>query len=192
MHGCGIHGLNCCHSEGRHHRHGTVNSIIHKALISAKIPLQLEPAGLFRSDSKSPDGRTIIPWSCGQLPVRDATCPDTIAKSYQGQATTGAGKVAAAAEEKTNKFSNLDLAYLFMPFAIDTYGPFGPQSLAFVKELWSRIHHAKDWRGDSNNYLMQRLSMPIQKGIVAAVLGSLGHACDNDWLLFTFLHSQIP
>ena len=37
---------------------------------------------------------TIVPWSCGQLLVWDATCPDTLAMSYRGQATTAAGKVA--------------------------------------------------------------------------------------------------
>ena len=31
----------------------------------------------------------------------------------------------------------------------------------------------------------------IQRGNVAVVLGSLGHSCNNEWLLFTFLHSQI-
>ena len=43
----------------------------------------------------------------------------------------------------------------------------------------------------ATSYLMQLLSMTIQRGNVAAVLGSLGHACNNDWHLFTFLHSQI-
>ena len=59
--GGGIHGLNCRHSERRHRRHGTVDSIIHKALDTAKIPLQLEPAGLFRSDGKHPSGMNIVP-----------------------------------------------------------------------------------------------------------------------------------
>jgi len=35
-------GLSCCCTEGRHHRHATVNSIVHKAFISAKIPSWLE------------------------------------------------------------------------------------------------------------------------------------------------------
>ena len=143
--GRGIHGLSCRYSEGRHRRHGTVNSIIHKALVSAKIPSQLEPAGLLRSDGKRPDGMTIVPWSCGQLLVWDATCPDTLATSYRGQATTAAGKVAAAAEDrKTKKYSNLDQAYLFMPVAIETFGTFGPRSLAFIKELGSMQDSPRD------------------------------------------------
>ena len=135
--GLGIHGISCHRSERRHHRHGTVNSIIHKALVSAKIPSQLEPAGLFRSDGKRPDGMTIVPWSCGQLLVWDATCPDTLATSYRGLATTAGRNVTAAAAE--DKKTNLDQAYLFMPVAIATFGPVGPKSPPLVKELGSRI-----------------------------------------------------
>ena len=80
---------------------------------------------------------TIVPWSCGKLLVWDATCPDTLAMSYRGLATTAAGKVTAAAAEDMK--TNHDQAYLFMPVAIATFGPVGPKSLAFVKELGSRI-----------------------------------------------------
>ena len=68
--------------EGWHCRHATVNSIIHRAFISTKIPSQLELTGLFRSDSNCPDGMTTVSWSFGQLLVGDATCPDTLATSY--------------------------------------------------------------------------------------------------------------
>ena len=109
----GTHGLSCRCSEGRHHRHAIVNSIVHRALISAKIS-QLEPTGMSRADGKHPDGVTVVPWSCGQLLVWDATCPDTLATSYRCQATCAAGKVAAAAEErKVGKYANLGQAYLF-------------------------------------------------------------------------------
>ena len=59
----GTHGISCRCSEGRHHRHATVNSIIHRSLISAKIPSRLEPTGMSRADSKCPVGETVVPWS---------------------------------------------------------------------------------------------------------------------------------
>ena len=61
----GTHGLSCCRSEGRHHRHAAVNSIIKRAFETAKIPARLEPVGLSRSDGKRPDGATVMPWSHG-------------------------------------------------------------------------------------------------------------------------------
>ena len=66
-----------------------------------------------------------------------------------------------------------------MPVAIETFGPFGPKSLAFVKELGSRICQ-ETGKEMATCYLMQCLSIAIQRGNVAAVLGSLGHACNND------------
>ena len=66
-----------------------------------------------------------------------------------------------------------------MPIAIETFGPVGPKSLAFVKELRRRICQ-ETGEEMATSYLMQRLSMAIQRGNVAAVLGSLGHACNND------------
>ena len=78
------------------------------------------------------------------------------------------GKVAAAAENR--KTNNLYPAYLFMPVAVMTFGPFGLKSLAFVKELGRRIHQ-ETGEEMAISYLMQCLSMAIQRGNVAAVLG---------------------
>ena len=141
--------LSCHHREGRHHMHDTVNSIIHKALFSAKIPSQLEPAGLIRSDGKLPNGMAIVPWSFGQLLVRDATCPEcTLATSYRGQA---AGKVIAATKDrKTSKYSHLDHAYLFMPVACHrSIWPFWPQVISLCKGAVAE-DFPRDRRGDGN------------------------------------------
>ena len=57
----GTHGLSCHHSEGRLHRHASINSIIHRALTLAQLPSHLEPSGLLRSDGRRPDGTAIVP-----------------------------------------------------------------------------------------------------------------------------------
>ena len=53
-----------------------------------------------RSDGKRPDGVTMVPWKSGKPLVWDATCPDTLAPSYRGMATSSTGAVAAAAEDR--------------------------------------------------------------------------------------------
>ena len=170
------HGLNCRWSEGRHHRHATLNDIIHRALSSAKIPARLEPSGLQRSDGKRPDGISVVPWKCGKLLVWDATCPDTFAPSYSSNATSEARLVAASAEErKEAKYSNLGALHCFTPVAIETSGVFGPKSLLFVRELGRRIARVTG-EVKSTNYLVQRLSVAVQRGNSAAVLGTMGHA----------------
>ena len=121
-----IHGLSCRRSEGRHHRHSAINDIVQLALTAARVPSRLEPAGLYRSDGKRPDGITVVPWMNGQLLVWDATCPDTFAPSYVSNATRESGAVAALAEErKCLKYSQLDSSHQFEPVAIETTGVIG-------------------------------------------------------------------
>ena len=89
----------------------------------------------------------------------------------RGQATAEAGKVATAAEDrKANKYIHLDSPYLFIPLAFETLGVFGPKTLAFVRELGRRISQEME-----TSFLMQRLSMAVQMGNSAAVLGSCRH-----------------
>ena len=168
----GTHGLSCVRSEGRHHRHAALNDIVHRALTAAHIPSRLEPSGIFRSDGKRPDGITVVPWKSGRLLVWDATCPDTFAPSYLPSAASGVGAVASAAEErKKRKYSHLDRCHSFVPVAIETTGVFGPDTVQFLRELGRRLQLVS---ADHNSftYLVQRLSVAVQRGNAASVMGS--------------------
>ena len=170
-----MHGLSCRWSEGRHHRHAAVNDIIHRTLAAAKVPSRLEPSGLYRTDGKRPDGITVVPWKSGKLLVWDVTCPDTFAPSYSSIATREAAAVAAMAKErKAVKYVSLSSTYTFTPVVIETSGVFGPRTATFLKDLGHRLAQVT---GDkkSTTYLLQRLSVAVQRGNVASVLGTIGH-----------------
>ena len=152
-----------------------MNDIIHRTLAAAKVPSRLEPSGLYRTDGKRPDGITVVPWKSGKLLVWDATCPDTFAPSYSSIATREAAAVAAMAEErKAVKYVSLSSTYTFTPVAIETSGVFGPRTATFLKDLGHRLAQVT---GDkkSTTYLLQRLSVAVQRGNVASVLGTIGH-----------------
>ena len=167
----GTHGLSCRSSEGRHPRHAAVNDIIHRTLSSAGIPSRLEPPGLSRSDGKRPDRVTLAPWSSGRPLVWDATCPDTFAPSHRGHATRSAGCVGEQAEgKKAEKYAHLAPAYFFQPVAIETSGAIGSRSRAFLRELGRRVG-VQTGKSRSTSYLFQRLSVAIQRGNAAAVMG---------------------
>ena len=167
------HGLSCRKSAGRHHRHSAVNDIIYRALVAAHVPSRLEPSGLFRSDGKRPDGVSIVPWKCGQLMVWDATCPDTLAPSYSTIAAHQVGAVAQQAENrKTQKYKHLESCYFFTPVAIETSGVFGPKTLEFLKELGHQLRQVSR-EAYSFAYLTQRLSVAVQRGNAASVLGTM-------------------
>ena len=55
--------------------------------------------------------------------VWDATCPDTLAHSYQQISVREAGSVAAEAERRKRlKYANLNFSYFFVPVAVETLG----------------------------------------------------------------------
>ena len=121
------HGLSCKWSQIRHSWHAAINDIIHRSLVSAKIPSRLEPSGLSCSDGRRPDGMSMVPWTSGKLLVWDATCLDTYASSSIGVAVTGVGVVAKKSQQhKISQYSHLDSTNMFIPVAVETSGIFGP------------------------------------------------------------------
>ena len=170
----GRHALSCRRSEGRHQRHAAVNDIIKQSLSAAHVPSRLEPIGLSRSDGKRPDGATLAPWKSGCLLVWDATCPDTFAPSYRANATQEPGKVAEAAEDrKCGKYRDLPPGHFFSPIAIETLGAIGPKSLTLLKEIGGRIR-AETGDPRSTEYMLQRLSVAVQRGNCTSIRGSTG------------------
>ena len=169
----GSHVLSCPKSEGSLPHHTAINSIIHRSLMVARIPSFLEPVGLSRSDGKRPDGVTIAHWKSVHPLVWDVTCPDTFATSYEIQATLEAGAVAALAEQKEAKYETIAPTHLFCPIAIETSGVFGPDAYAILCDLARRI---KDTSSEPNSkvYLFQMISVVVQRGNAASVLGCAG------------------
>ena len=97
--------LSCQFSKGRHPRHAGINDVIKRSLDAAQIPSHLELTGLYLSDGKCPDGALVVPWKGGKALAWDATCPDTLAHSYQQISTREAGGVAAEVERRKKRQS---------------------------------------------------------------------------------------
>ena len=78
----------------------------------------------------------------------------------------------AAQKEKLTHYSELAKNYQIQPIAMETLGAWGAESLKFVKEIGQRI---SDNRGDkrSSSFLLQALSMAVQRGNVASIRGSM-------------------
>ena len=141
---------------------------------AAHVSSRLEPTGLLRSDGRRPDGATLAPWKSGCLLVWDVTCPDTFALSYRAHVTQEPGKVAATAEErKSEKYRGLPPGHMFSPIAIETLGAIGPKSLALLKDLRRRIR-SELGEPKSTEYLLQWLSVAVQRGNSISVLASTG------------------
>ncbi|CAH2237066.1 jg17242 [Pararge aegeria aegeria] len=167
------HGLSCSRSAGLFSRHSTINDITRRSLAAAHVPAVLDPIGLARSDGKIPDGMTLIPWRLGRSLVWDATCVDTLAASHIQATSSMVGAAAASAEQaKRRKYENLDSSFIFVPFGVETLGPCGPEARALFKELSKRVIESSG-EPRAGNYLGQRISLAIQRGNAASILGTI-------------------
>ena len=74
-------------------------------------------------------------------------------------------------------YGHLDPNHLFEPVAIQTSGAFGPSTMVFLEELGSRL---KQVMGEANarSYLYQRLSMAVQRGNAASIMGTTSPSSD--------------
>lgn len=174
----GHHGLSCGKSAGRTSRHYSLNDIIRRALVSAGAPAILEPTGLARNDGKRPDGMTLVPWKMGQPLVWDATCVDTLALSHLRGTAVKAGSAANSAENlKRRKYAGINSGCIFEPFGVETLGPWGESAHRVFKEISHRlVDLTRDQRAGS--YLAQRISVAIQRGNAASLLGTLPYDGD--------------
>ena len=79
---------------------------------------------------RGPDGATLVPWSRGRCLLWDATCTDTLARSYIDRSAVEPGAAAALAEtNKSVKYAALSVAHEFVPVAIETLGTWDPPHL---------------------------------------------------------------
>ncbi|KPJ15744.1 hypothetical protein RR48_09667 [Papilio machaon] len=76
-----------------------------------------------------------------------------------------------AEKAKANKYRGLGSEYEFVPFGVETLGPWGPSARRLFKETAKRL---VDITGDrrAGSYLGQRISLAIQR-VDAAIFGTL-------------------
>ena len=171
-----IHGLSCIRSAGRQSRHVAINDVVKRALSSAQIPSMLEPTGLSRSDGKRPDGVTIAPWKSGCMLVWDVSCTDTFALSHLAQGVTEAQAVAGQDKmRKRSKYEIIARTHHFVPMVVETSGAFGTEALDLFAEIARRVH-AVTQEVRAQAFLLQQVSVALQRGNAASVLGSMGSA----------------
>ena len=116
---------------------------------------------------------TLIPWSRGCALVWDFTCADTLANSNISATATTAGAAAEGAlRKKHEKYLYLAEDFTVVAVAMETLGPWASESLAFIKDLGRRIAKISG-EPRSTAFLLQRISIAVQKANCSCVLGTL-------------------
>ena len=159
---------------GRHDRHTEINSCLKRALAEAGVSTILEPTGLTRSDGKRPDGITVLPYSLGVPTALDATIVHSCASGYLHASSSSPGAAAEAAEERKNiKYSSLGDGVSFVPFALETLGPFGHSARGLLSDLAARIC-ARTGENGVRGRLNRQFAAAVQAENAACVLEAHG------------------
>ena len=104
--------------------------------------------------------------------------------SYVAHTTKTAGWAANDAERrKVQKYAELQGRFFFNPVGFETFGSWGNGAKDLVKEIASRI---VEQTGESRakQFLRQRISIEIQRGNAASVLGTVDKPKSIDELFF--------
>ena len=108
------------------------------------------------------DGVNIAPWKSERSFVWDVTCPDTFATSYEMQATAEAGAVAEG--KKKTKYEAIASLPSNRYHEVHVFGP-GDILCDLARKATSNDPNSKA-------YLFQQISVAVQRGNAASVLGS--------------------
>ena len=102
------------------------------------------------------------------------------ATSYELLATPEAGAVAALAErKKMTKYETIAQTYLFCPIATETSDVFGPVASSTILQDLARQIKGVSKEPNSRAYLLQKISIAVQRGNAAPVMGCAGLDLDE-------------
>ena len=119
---------------------------------------------------------TIAPWKSGRMLVWDVSCTDTFALSHLAQGVTEARAVAGQAEmRKRSKYEIIARTHHFVPVVVETSGAFGTEALDLFAEITRRVRTVTQ-EVRARAFLLQQVSVALQRGNAASVMGSMGSA----------------
>uniref|UniRef100_A0A8D8ZV44 Uncharacterized protein n=1 Tax=Cacopsylla melanoneura TaxID=428564 RepID=A0A8D8ZV44_9HEMI len=137
---------------------------------------------------------SLVPWKDGKCVVWDATCGDTVAPSHVEGSARQAGRVAEVrATQKKNKYKHIGEDHMFVPFSVETLGPWCEEAKRFVKEVGRRLVDCTGERRAAA-FFSERISLSIQRGNAAAVMGTVagGSRLEEVFFFFFFFRGVSP
>ena len=163
----GLHSFVCKRAPGKSAKHHALNDSVARSFALAAVPVTKEPAGLFQSDGKRPDGVLLVPWQSDKSLCWDVTVTCPLAESYVDTASHAPGRFSSrvgnlAATRKEDKYVDLGARYIFEPIAIETLGVFNASAHQFLADLGRRIS-TNTGEARETRYLFQGISVFVQR-----------------------------
>ena len=105
--------------------------------------------------------------------VWEVTFVDTLADSYVDGSSRSAGAAPELAEtKKSGKYSKLGPHHIFAPIAFETFGTWGKEADCTITAIGKKVANCSG-ETRSLDFLRQRISVELQRGNAASVLGTL-------------------
>jgi hypothetical protein len=83
---------------------------------------------------------SFVPWKDGKALLWDVTCRDTLAATYIPLTSKKAGDAARLGEDtKKIKYKGLFSRFCFLPFSVETLGPWGADAKNVITLLGKKI-----------------------------------------------------
>ena len=92
--------------------------------------------------------------------------------THKGFFKTARSTAEKAENLKLSKYNELENDYHMVPIAVETLGAWGPQGLHLIKCIGKKIQNQTGEKR-STFYLFQSISMAVQRGNAASVLGTV-------------------
>ena len=103
-----------------------------------------------------------------------------MAASYIDATSKKPGEAARMSENrKRSKYRELESRFVFIPFAVETFGPWGSEAKSFIHHIGKIIRGITNEK-TSTSFLIQRISLAIQRGNAASILGTIPHSDSLD------------
>ena len=134
---------------------------------------------------------TLFPYKEGKSLVWDFTCIDTLASSYIKETSNRPGAAAEKAEKlKLSKYEEISKDYLMVPIAVETFGAWGPEGVHLIKSIGQKIQNLTGEKR-STFFLFQSISMAVQRGNAASILGTVKSGKSLDQIFYLCKQSYI-
>ena len=88
-----------------------------------------------------------------------------------------------AEQRKRTKYFSLAARYHFVPIAIETLGSFGDEAMQFLRDVGRRVA-AETGEPRSLQFLLQHVSVAVQRGNAACVIGTVRQDCSWDDIFY--------
>jgi hypothetical protein len=170
----GHHSLICQSTSDRALRHNSLRDVVWAAARSAAVPATREAPHVIPGSAARPADVLLRGWSSGRDAALDLVVTSPVAQTYVQRSSGAQGLAARLAEDAKLAGAGAACAAAgveFLPLAVEVFGCWGAVASRTLRHLaWGIAERSGRPRAEEHRYLLERLSVALQRGNAAMLL----------------------